>query len=46
MTTDQRNMAGVVESSLRKTYDGRPVGSIIQTDAGNYLVTENGYIKK
>ena len=46
MTTKQREGAGIVESSMNQTYEGRPVGSIVETTQGNYLVTANGYIKQ
>lgn len=30
----------------QKTYQGNTVGSVLKTNNGNYLVTENGYIKQ
>lgn len=48
LTTKQRDAAGVEESTLEsnESYDGNPVGSIIRTTKGNYLVTKQGYIKQ
>jgi len=28
------------------SYDGRPVGSVVNTDKGSYLVTKEGYVKQ
>lgn len=48
LTTKQRDAAGVEESTLEsnESYDGNPVGSVIRTTKGNYLVTSQGYIKQ
>lgn len=43
LTTKQREGVGVNESSLEDSYEGHPVGSVIKTSKGSYLVTPEGY---
>jgi len=47
-TTKQRDALGINESMLESddTYEGRPIGSVVQTSKGNYLVTPQGYVKQ
>lgn len=48
LTTKQRDAAGIEETTLEsnETYDGNPVGSVIRTTQGNFLVTPQGYVRQ